>query len=102
MEDMIRRIVEMDQEARRITEQAQAAKLSSTAAIEKKKQKLRDEYLAQARVQVEQNNETEQHAADLEWQMIQQQYAERTKMLDEKFSENREKWIDELFARTVG
>lgn len=102
MEDMIKRIIEMDRQARRITEQAQSAKLNSTAAIEKKKQKLRQEYLAQARAQVEQNNLAEQNAAARDWEKIQEQYRRRAQQLDEKFAANREKWVEELFERTVG
>ena len=102
MEDMIKRIVEMDRQARQITEQAQSAKLNSTAAIEKKKQKLRDEYFVQAQAQVEQNNEAEQAAAKTDWEKIQQQYSRRAQKLDEKFAANREKWVNELFERTIG
>ena len=102
MEDMIKRIVEMDRQARQITEQAQSAKLNSTAAIEKKKQKLRDEYFVQAQAQVEQNNEAEQAAAKKDWEKIQQQYSRRAQKLDEKFAANREKWVNELFERTIG
>ena len=102
MEDMIKRIVEMDRQARQMTEQAQNAKLNSAAAIEKKKQKLRDEYLAQARVLVEQNNEAEQKAADLDWERIQQRYSRRAQKLDEQFAANREQWVTQLFNRTIG
>ena len=101
MEDMIKRIIEMDRQARQITEQAQSAKLNSTAAIEKKKQRLRDEYLAQARAQVEQNNETEQNAANRDWDQIQQRYSRRAQKLDEQFAANREKWVAQLFERTL-
>jgi len=102
MENMIKRIVEMDRQARQITEQAQSAKLNSAAAIEKKKQKLRDEYLAQARAQVEQNNHAEQAAAVEDWEKIQQKYSRRAQQLDEKIAANREKWVNELFERTIG
>lgn len=101
MEDMIKRIIEMDRQARQITEQAQSAKLNSAAAIEKKKQKLRDGYLAQARAQVEQNNEAEQDAADRDWDEIRQKYSLLTQKLDAQFAANREEWVERLFERTL-
>ena len=101
MEDMIKRIIEMDRQARRMTEQAQSAKLNSAAAIEKKKQKLRDEYLAQARAQVEQNNEAEQDAATRDWDRIQQRYSQQAQKLDEQFAAHREEWVAQLFKRTL-
>lgn len=101
MEDMIKRIIEMDRQARRMTEQAQSAKLNSAAAIEKKKQKLRDEYLAQARAQVEQNNEAEQDAANRDWDRIQQRYSRQAQKLDEQFAAHREEWVAQLFKRTL-
>lgn len=64
MENMIRRIVEMDQKARQITEAAQREKLDSEKEIAEKAAQLRADYLERARRRIQLNSDTERAAAE--------------------------------------
>ena len=67
MENMIRRIVEMDQKARQITEAAQREKLDSEKEIAEKAAQLRADYLERARRRIQLNSDTERAAAEKAW-----------------------------------
>ena len=67
MENMIKRIVEMDQKARQITEAAQREKLDSEKEIAEKAAQLRADYLERARRRIQLNSDTERAAAEKAW-----------------------------------
>ncbi len=102
MENMIKRIVEMDEKAREITQEAQRSKLDSAADIAQKKQAMRNDYLERARKRIKMNERTEQQAADAEWEETVQKYRDRTKELDETYRAHCGEWVDQIVARVIG
>lgn len=102
MENMIKRIVEMDEKARQITEEAQRARSGSAEAIAQKREELRAEYLDKARARIERNRQTEQAAADVEWQEIEKKYQALGAGLDKKFEAHHGEWAEAIFRRVIG
>lgn len=102
MENMIKRIVEMDEKARELTQDAQRAKVDSAADIAKKKQEMRDDYLARARQRIKVNAKTEQEAADAEWKETEQKYQDLSQQMDETYRARCGEWVEQIVSRVVG
>ena len=49
MQEMIKRILEMDEQARQLTEDASSMRMQAEMTVEEKSQALKDEYLTRAR-----------------------------------------------------
>ena len=60
MEEMIKRIIDMDRKAQEITEAARREKLESEKELVKRAEALKEEYLDRARRRIQINAETEQ------------------------------------------
>lgn len=101
MENMIRRIVEMDQKAQQITEAAQREKLDSEQEIAEKAAQLRADYLARARRRIQLNSETERAAAEKEWEARSADYAAQRERLEAIYRDRREEWVDAIVRRVL-
>ena len=102
MENMIKRIVEMDEKARELTQDAQRAKVDSAADIAIKKQQMRDEYPDRARKRIKVNEKTEQEAADAEWKKTEQKYKDLAQQMDETYNTHHEEWVKQIVSHVIG
>ena len=102
MENMIKRIVEMDEKARELTQDAQRAKVDSAADSAIKKQQMRDEYLDRARKRIKVNEKTEQEAADAEWKKTEQKYKDLAQQMNETYNTHHEEWVNQIVSHVIG
>lgn len=63
MQDMIKKIVDMDEKAQEITEEAKRSKALSAQEIAETKERIRENYLARARKRIELNRIQEKNQA---------------------------------------
>ncbi|MCI8554113.1 MAG: hypothetical protein HFJ80_04115 [Clostridiales bacterium] len=96
MEAMIRRIIEMDQKARQITDAAEQEKTDSEKEIAERAAQLRDTYLKQARERISKNAETERRLADEEWGRREAYYTGQSSRLEQLIQSKREEWIQQI------
>ena len=89
MENMIKRIIDMDRKAQAITEAAQREKLESEKEIAEKARALKEDYLARARRRIQINSETERTIAEQKWKKREEAYAAQTKKLEETYDARR-------------
>ena len=71
MQNMIKQIVEMDQKAQQITENAQQEKLNSEKKVSAMRDTIREEYLQRARRRISLNEPQERAAAEEKWKETQ-------------------------------
>lgn len=102
MQDMISKIIKMDEEARKITEQVQSNIEKSEEEVREYKKKIETEYLGRARKRIEKNRVTEQEAANRELSEIRNEHDKILKRLDSQIVENFDKWVEEIKKRVVG
>ena len=93
MQDMIKRIVDMDKKARAITEAAEKEKAESENEIQEKAARLREDYLAQARRRIQVNRELEQQMAEQEWAKAKARYDEQRTQMDALYAERGDEWV---------
>ena len=93
MENMIKRIVDMDQKARAITEAARREKLDSEKEIAEKAKQLREDYLDRARRRIQINGEMEKVIAEQAWARRRKFY---DKQLEESYAAHCGDWVDAI------
>jgi hypothetical protein len=101
MQDMIAQIVEMDQKARQITEEAQKNKIQSEQEILQRREVMREEYLSRARRRLKQNEEAEREMAEEALRRIEERNETAAKALEALYDEQGEGWVQTLVNRVL-
>lgn len=101
MEDMLSKIVEMDEKARALTEEADREKAMSEQDIAKAKEAVYNQYIEKARKRIAQNEITERRAADDRLNTAMQKLRESRERLEKNYSDNCDKWVDEIVSQVI-
>lgn len=101
MEDMLKKIIDMDEKARELKAKAQQDKAASEHEIEQAKQALYEDYLNKARERAKQNAQAEQESADKEWEQTKALYQKMSDSLEAEYAKNRDGWIDTIFNNVI-
>lgn len=101
MEDMLAKIVEMDEKARELTEEANQEKVSSEQDIAKAREVVYNNYIESARKRIAKNEATERKVADEKLKKSQQKQKEALDSLEKNYSENCGKWVDTIVKRVI-
>lgn len=101
MEDMLAKIVEMDEKARELTEEANREKATSEQDIAKAKEAVYNDYIEKARKRIAKNEQTERKAAENKLREVQQKQKETLERLEQLYSENCDKWVDTIVDRVI-
>ena len=102
MQDLMKQIVDLDRQAREITDSAQKEKVDSEKEVVKKREQLRNDYLEQARRRIAKNEPKERAAAEAEWQEKNKKNLELSKKLDDLYREKGDQWVSEIVQRVLG
>ena len=102
MQDMIKKIVDMDEKAQEITEEAKRSKALSAQEIAETKERIRENYLARARKRIELNriqgkNQARQILADAE-----KKYEVQLIKMQELYRQQGGNWVDAIVGRVIG
>ncbi len=101
MEDMLSKIVEMDEKARALTEEADREKAMSEQDIAKAKEAVYNQYIEKARKRIAQNEITERRAAADRLNTAMQKLRESRERLEKNYSDNCDKWVDEIVSQVI-
>ena len=101
MQDTIRKIIEIDKEARRLTDEARARRAGSAKAVEQKKHEASEGYLTLARQRIGIIRAAEEQDAADRWAELEKQNAEVARKLEEAYSAGREKWVSSIVSRVT-
>ena len=101
MQDLLSRIIEMDERARRIHEQAQREKEISEDEIEIMRQQIYDEYITRAKERVEEKLASIRKEAQTQYAQEQRCAAELTEQMRQRYAENGDRWVEEIVDRVI-
>ncbi len=101
MEDMIKRIIDADNEAKMLEESTLKEKAELSKKIDAEIQKIHDSYMAKAEETVKNNRITEEKKAKRQWEEIQQKHNSVLIKLKADFERNHDKWADEIVKRAI-
>ena len=102
MEDMISKIIDMDKQARDMTNAARQSKLDHEKEIIRTKEKIKNDYLERANERIRINTQALQKKADEKLAVIEKKNEEIIRKMNEAFDANKAKWVDEIVSRTIG
>ncbi len=101
MQDMISKIIEMDEKARDLNEEALKSKLDYEQEIAAAKESIIKDYLERARKRVQINAQSERDAAEKALAETRAAHAKIEKKLDELYKAKCDRWVDEIFNRVI-
>lgn len=101
MQDMLKKIIEMDEQARLVKEQAKKEKAATEQEIIETKKKIYDDYIERAKDRVRKNLEVDKANADKEWEKAYNKHQAISDNLDKMFSENHDKWVEQIVAHVI-
>lgn len=101
MEELIRKIIKVDKEARKRTEESQRQLAASKIKIAERKKELEEKYSASVEEIIELTTEEEKEKAETLMAQTDEKFARADAKLEETFAAGREKWVEELYRRVI-
>jgi len=101
MQDIIRRILDVDRQAQAITDQARREKQDSEREVAAKVQQFREEQLARARERIQSNRDMEQAIAQKAGEKQEERYQHWEAWLDTLYARKHKEWVNELVSRVL-
>lgn len=101
VENMIKKIVDADNEAKAMEKDTLEEKEELSKTIEAETKKIYDDFMAKAEEVVKRNDIQETKKAEQQWEEIQGKHNSVHIKLDSDFKLNCDKWVDEIVKRTV-
>ena len=102
MQDMIKKIVDMDEKAQEITEEAKRSKALSAQEIAETKERIRENYLARARKRIELNRIQEKNQARQILADAEKKYEVQLIKMQELYRQQGGNWVDAIIGRVIG
>lgn len=101
MDDIINKILEMDEAARKLEDEAQAEKIASREEVMNKRREVYEEYLSSAKDHIESFKIAAKKTSDEKWSATEKHYKDVSALLDKTFEKNKDKWIDEIVKGVI-
>ena len=102
MQYMIKKIVDMDEKAQEITEEAKRSKALSAQEIAETKERIRENYLARARKRIELNRIQEKNQARQILADAEKKYEVQLIKMQELYRQQGGNWVDAIVGRVIG
>lgn len=101
MQDMLSKIVNMDEKVRIENKQAEQRKADSYKKIAKKKDDIYNDYISRARVRIKKNEVVERAAAEKKWQELESKQKECLERLEKAYAQKGSQWIDAIVNNVI-
>ena len=101
MQDLLKKIVEMDAQARKIEQKAKSEKLKSEEEVEQLKEQIYNDYIERAKERIEKNIAVDQQHADEQLRLKREQTDKAKAEMQKLYDENKERWVDEIVSRAL-
>ena len=101
MQDLLKKIIEMDEQARKIEQQAKDEKIKSEEEVEQLKEQIYNDYITRAKDRIEKNIAVDRANADKRIAALQERTAKMKAEMDRLYSEKKDGWVDEIVKRSL-
>lgn len=101
MENMIKKIVDADNEAKALEQAALQEKEELQKQIDDEAKKIYEKYMSDAEETVKRNNTNEENKARQKLNEIKKKQSSVNIKLQSDFEQNCDKWVDEIVSRTL-
>lgn len=101
MDDIISKILEMDETARKLDDETQAEKIASRDEVMSKRKEVYEHYLSSAKDHIDSFKLAAKKSSDEKWKKTEAHYKKISSSLDETFEKNKDKWIDDIVSGVI-
>ena len=101
MENLLSKIIEMDEKARKIRKQAEREKELSEEEIELLRQQIYDDYIKRARARIEKNIAVDRQQAEEEYAAAKKRTDELITAMSQHYEENDDNWVDMIVSNVL-
>ena len=101
MEDLIKRIIELDRMAKENLTRANQLKVDSEQKISDIKEQKRAEYLERARANIKSLEKEEKVNACLRLKVIENSYRQKYDRIEEIYAKNKNNWVETIVNRVI-
>ncbi len=101
MQDMLSKIVNMDEKVRIETKQAEQRKADSYKKIAKKKDDIYNDYISRARERIKKNEIVERAAAEKKWQELEVAQKKCLDTLEKSYAKSGQLWINTIVDNVI-
>lgn len=102
MQDIIKKIIEIDHTAQKMTDDALTLKSEAESSIEKDKKALREQYIARAKKRIDITAKTEEKFLEEALDDINRKYSAAASKLSSKYDSSHSQWAEEIYKRVIG
>lgn len=101
MQDLLKRIIEMDEQARKIEQQAKDEKLRSETEVEQLKEQIYNDYIVRAKDRIEKNIAVDRENADKKYAAFKEHNEAMKQEMNRLYTQNKDSWVDEIVKRSL-
>lgn len=101
MENMLKRIMDMDRQAQKIIDAARQEKLEAERTIARQTEELRESYLDRTRRRIQINAENERTILRQNWRRKEAGYQKQKRQMEQTFAEKGDEWAAALADRVI-
>lgn len=101
MQDMLAKIVEMDEKARELTAEAEKIKAASEEDIAKVRENIYNDYIERARKRIKINEAAERKAANEKWLKKKAEQEKAVANLEKLYDEKGDDWVNSIVDRVL-
>lgn len=101
MKDMLKKIIEMDEQARLVKVKAIEEKAATEIEIKETKQNIYNDFIERAKDRVKKNLEIDRQNAQKNWEETEKNHKEALDALNTLDKENHEMWVNEIVNNVI-
>ena len=101
MDEMIKKIIQMDQEARKLTQAAVEQKITAERNIDAQREKIREEYINIASDKLKEYEEKHRKRVEEHFNAKCKDYDAAMNKLIKSDEQNHKKWVSEIISRSL-
>lgn len=101
MQDLLKKIIEMDEQARKIEQQAKDEKIKSEEEVEQLKEQIYNDYIVRAKDRIEKNIAVDRVNADKRIAAAQERTNQMKEDMNRLYRENKDAWVNEIVQRSL-
>ena len=101
MQDLLKKIIKMDEEARKIEQQAKSEKIKSEEEIEALREQIYNDYIVRARDRVEKNIAIDRQNAEKQLEEYQKKTDDAKSEMERQYQQKHDAWVNEIVDRAL-
>lgn len=101
MQDMLAKIIAMDENARKIKQQAEQDKINSEREIEELREKIYSDYIERAKKRIETNIAIDRNLTEESLKAYSEKVEKAESDMEQLYADKGEAWADEIVARVL-